>query len=44
MPFVYSIQIFKHVCYGCLTSDELGIGVLIDLGHIYDCAGLLGIA
>lgn len=28
----------------CLTSDQLGTGILIDLGHIDDCAGLLGIA
>lgn len=30
--------------YGCLTSDELGTGVLIDFGYVNDCAGLLGIA
>lgn len=28
----------------CRTSDELGIGVLIDFCHVNDRPGLLGIA
>lgn len=28
----------------CLTSDELGAGVLVDFGHVDDGAGLLGVA
>lgn len=29
---------------GWLTSDELGTGVFVDLGHIDDCPSLLGVA
>lgn len=37
-------EIIECECVECLTSDELGTGVLIDLCHIDDGAGLLGIA
>lgn len=30
--------------FECLTSDQLGAGVLIDFGHVDDSAGLLGVA
>lgn len=32
------------ILYECLTSDELRTGVLVDLCHVDDGAGLLGIA
>ena len=37
-------EITECGCLECLTSDELGVGILIDFGHINYRAGLLGVA